>query len=185
MKKIVPNVKKIAVIFDDDPTWPGVIERMKEKLHLLPDVEFMSWDTIYTFEEYKQRINELQNEADAIALIGIFTFKDENEENVPYQKVLEWTAENSNLPDFSFWEDRISYGTLCTMTVSGYEQGLAAGKIARGILVEGKSPSNYSFEPTLKGEPVVSLARANKLGISIKSNVLLTAKIIEKFEWEK
>ena len=185
LKKIVPNVKKIAVIFDDDPTWPGVIERMKEKLHLLPDVEFMSWDTIYTFEEYKQRINELQNEADAIALIGIFTFKDENEENVPYQKVLEWTAENSNLPDFSFWEDRISYGTLCTMTVSGYEQGLAAGKIARGILVEGKSPSNYSFEPTLKGEPVVSLARANKLGISIKSNVLLTAKIIEKFEWEK
>jgi ABC-type uncharacterized transport system substrate-binding protein len=185
LKEISPNVKKIAVIYDDDPTWPAVVARMKEKApKQLREFEFISWDKIITFEEYKQRISELQSEADAIALLGIFTFKDENDENVPYQDVLKWTAENSNIPDFSFWEDRVSYGTLCAVTVSGYEQGYAAGKIAKGILVEGKSPSSYPFEPTVKGEPVISLARANKLGIKIKSGILLSAQVIEKFAWE-
>jgi len=182
LKEIVPSVKNITVIVDDDATWPGVIARMQSKQDQLPDVEFIDWDTIYTFEEYKQKINETQ--ADAIALLGIFTFKDASGQNVPYQEVLEWTANNSNLPDFGFWSDRISYGTLCTVTVSGYEQGLAAGKIARGILIDNISPSNYSFEPTVKGEPVISLARANKLGISIKSSILLTAEVVENFAWE-
>jgi ABC-type uncharacterized transport system substrate-binding protein len=182
LKEIVPTVKNITVIIDDDPTWPGVIARMQLKLYYLPDVKFIEWDIIYTFEEYKQKINEIS--AGAIALLGIFTFKDAYGQNVPYQEVLEWTANNSNLPDFSFWSDRISYGTLCAVTVSGYEQGLAAGKIARGILIDGISPSNYSFEPTVKGEPSISLARANKLGISIKSSILLTAEIIENFIWD-
>ncbi len=185
LKEIVPNVKKIAVILDEGPTWPGVTSRMKKNLNKLPGVEFVSWDTIKTFKQFKNRMQALQTEADAVALLGIFTFEDEAGNNVPYTEVLKWTADNSKLPDFSFWKDRISYGTLCTVTVSGYEQGLAAGNMARGILVDGKSPSSYVMQPTTKGEPVISLARANKLGLKIKSGVLLAAEIIEDFEWEK
>lgn len=185
LKDIKPDVEDIAVIIDDGATWQSIIDRMKSKQDLLPGIDFVSWDTIHTFEGYKQRIAELQDEADAIALLGIFTYKDEEGENVPYQEVLEWTAENSNIPDFSFWKDRISFGTLCTVTVSGYEQGLAAGKIARGILAENKSPSEYPFEPTVKGEPVISLARADKLGIPVESGTLLSSEVIERFEWEK
>ena len=99
--------------------------------------------------------------------------------------MLRWTADNSKLPDFSFWKDRISYGTLCTMTVSGYEQGQAAGRLARSILVEGKSPSSFPMVPTVKGEPVVSLARAKRIGILIKTRILLTAEVVQKFAWEK
>lgn len=185
LKEIVPNVKKIAVVVDDGITWGGVIQRMKAVVSQLPDIEVISWDVIHTFEAYKQKVKEYQTTADAIALIGIFTFKDENGDNVLYQEVLKWTAENSNLPDFAFWKDRIYHGTLSTVTVSGYEQGLAAGKIAKGILVEGRSPSSYPMEPTVKGEPVISLARANKLGISIDSGILLTAEVVGEFVWEK
>lgn len=185
LKEIAPDITKVAIIVDDDPMWNPVIARMKAQQDQLPDVEFVSWNVTLTFKEYKQKIAEFQRTVDAIGLIGIFHFKDESGENVPYQDVLRWTAENSNLPDFTFWGDRISYGTLCAVTVSGYEQGLAAGKIARGILVEGKDPSDYPMEPSDKGEPVVSLARARKLGIHLKSDILLTNKIIEEFEWEK
>ena len=185
LKEIVPDVKRIAVIIDDDPTWDGVIERMKAKLDQLPSIEFFRWDVIKTFAEYQQTIHDLQTQADAIALLGIFTYKDASGKNVPYTDVLRWTAEHSQLPDFSFWKDRISYGTLCTVTVSGYEQGLAAGKIARGILVDGKEASNYPMKPSVKGEPVISLARARKLGIPIKTGILLTAEIVEQFIWEE
>ncbi|MCF8081038.1 MAG: hypothetical protein K9K88_17305, partial [Desulfobacterales bacterium] len=118
-------------------------------------------------------------------LLGIHTLKDESGQNVPWQTVLEWTAENSSLPDFSFWKDRSRYGTLCVVYVSGYQQGLAAGKIARGILAEGRSPVSYPMEPTRKGEPVLSLARAEKLGIPIDTTILLTAKVVKDFEWGK
>jgi hypothetical protein len=37
----------------------------------------------------------------------------------------------------------------------------------------------------VKGNAVVSLARANKLGINISSSVLLSAEVIEKFEWDR
>ena len=185
LKRIMPDVTKIAVIIDEGPTWAGVVKRMETKFDQLPDIEFISWDIIKTFEEFKQKMKELQIRADAIALLGIFTFKDEKGDNVPYTEVLKWTAKNSKLPDFSFWKDRILYGTLCAVTVSGYEQGLAAGKIARGIIVEGKSPSNYPIKPTVKGEPVISLARAKKLGLKIKTGILLTVDVIEKFKWEK
>lgn len=185
LKKIVPDVKSIAVVFDEDPMWNPVRARMKAKQDQLPDVKFTSFDIITTFAEFQQKMAAYQTTADAVALIGIFHFKDEDGNNVPYQEVLRWTAEHSALPDFSFWKDRVSHGTLCSVTVSGYEQGLAAGKLAKQILVDGKSPDGFVMEPTVKGEPVVSLARANKLGIKIQSDILLTAEIIKTFIWEQ
>jgi len=186
LRDIVPDIKRIAVIVDDDPTWIGVMQRMEEKDEMyLPEIEFFSWDIIKTFEEYKKKIVEYQTKADAIALLGIHTFKDEYGHNVAWQDVLIWTAENSMLPDFSFWEDRVNYGTLCAVYVSAYDQGLAAGHIARGILEEGRSPASYPMQPSLKGQPVISLARANKLGIPVKSKILLTIKVEEKFQWER
>ncbi len=185
LKKIVPRINRIAIIIDDGPTWPGVIKRMKRQLDQLPDIQFVSWNVIKTFKEFKHKMKKLQSEVDAVGLLGIFTYKNEKGNNVPYTDVLKWTAENSNLPDFSFWKDRISYGTLCTVTVSGFEQGFAAGKIARSILFDGKSPSSIPMNPTVKGEPVISLARANRLGIKIRTGILLTVNVITKFKWEK
>jgi hypothetical protein len=184
-KNLVPGVKKIAVIFDEGATWPAVKARMQSRINNeLRDIEIVSMDTLSSFAVFKQKMNEYQDTVDAVGLIGIFTFKDENGTNVPHGDVLKWVADNSNLPDFSFWTDRIGYGTLCAMAVSAYEQGLAAGKIARGILLDGKSPSSFPFEPTVKGNPFISLARANKLNISVKSDLLLSAEIVTSFVWE-
>lgn len=186
LKKIIPGAAKIAVLTDEDITWEGVMQRMREKAPKhLAGTEFVSWDTVRTFEEYRQKIKDYHGKVDAVALLGIFNFRDENGDNVPFQDVLKWTAENSNVPDFSFWQDRVDNGTLCAVTVSGYNQGLAAGQIARGILTEGRSPSSYPFKPSLMGEPVISLARAKKMGINIDSGLLLSARVVNSFGWEE
>lgn len=185
LKEIAPNVKRIAVIVDGDPMWIPVIRRMKEKAAGMPDVAFVNWDVIRTFNEYREKMRSYKKRVDAVAMIGIFTFKDEAGKNVPYQAVLKWTAENSRLPDFSFWGDRVHYGTLCAVTVSEREQGLAAGRMARSILVDGKSPSSIPMSPTTKGNPVVSLARAKTLGIKVKSGILLSGEMIREFDWKK
>lgn len=186
LKQISPNVKKIAVVIDDSPFWKGVTKKMQEEESQLPEgVKITSYDLILTFDEYQQKIKEYQTSVDAIALLGVFNFKDDKGQNTPFQDVLKWTAENSKLPDFSFWEDRISHGALSSVTVSSYEQALAAGEMAREILVDGKSPADVPMRPTLKGEPVINLARAKALGLNIDSNILLTAKVVQKYSWEQ
>jgi ABC-type uncharacterized transport system substrate-binding protein len=183
---IAPDVKRIAVVIDDDPTWEGVIARMKGQESQLPaGVEIVQWDKFLTYADYQQAIVEYQTEVDALALLGVFTFKDENGENVPFEEVLQWTTEHSNLPDFSFWDSRIPYGTLAAVTVSGYEQGYAAGQMARQILIEGVSPADIEMKPTVKGEPVINIRRAQKLGLNLNSTLLLSAEVIKQYAWEE
>jgi ABC-type uncharacterized transport system substrate-binding protein len=177
LQQIAPGVKKIAVIYDDDPTWPPVLARMKKNLPQLPGIDIISWDLINTFEEFKQRLAQLQTQADAIGLLGIFAFKDDQGQNVSYKTVCRWVMEHSKLPDFSFWEDRVNYGTLCAVNVSEYEQGYAAGLMARGILAEGRSPASFPMKPTVKGVPMLNLVRARKLGLNIKTGVLLSVTV--------
>jgi ABC-type uncharacterized transport system substrate-binding protein len=185
LRKIVPRVRRIAIVVDGDSTWNGVLKRMRDKAASeLNEVAFVGWDVIQTFEEYQERIRHYQDSVDALGLLGIHTFKDSQGANVPWQRVLRWTAENSDLPDFTFWKDRIAYGTLCAVYVSGYEQGHAAGRIARGILADGLSASSFPMQPSRKGEPAVSLARARKLGLRITSEILLTARVVGSFDWQ-
>lgn len=186
LKQIDPDIKRIAVITDNTATFLAVMRRLKAMAGSdLGAFDFIRWDVVDTYARYQKKIKEYQDQADAIVHLGVFSFKDEMGNNVPYEEVMEWTVGNSKLPDCSFWEDRVVRGNLASVTVSGYAQGKAAGEIANGILAEGKSPSDFGFKPTVRGRPIVSLARAKKLGITIKSDVLLGAQVVEKFLWEE
>lgn len=184
LRAIVPSIKRMVVVLDDSPMWDPVVTRMKASLSELPEIEIVGWHTVRTFEEYKRRMAEYPATADAVALIGIFNFKGRDGKNVPYEDVLRWTAENSTLPDLGFWVDRVHFGTLVAVTVSEREQGLAAGRLARAILVDGKAPPSLPMNATTKGLPVISLARARKLGLTIRSQQLLSSEVIKKFQWE-
>jgi hypothetical protein len=78
LKAIVPGAEKIAVILDQDPMWEPVVARMKGQLNQLPQVRFVSWDIVNTFSGFREKMRTLQTQADAVALIGIFGFKDES-----------------------------------------------------------------------------------------------------------
>ena len=184
-RKIVPGAKRIALVFDDAKMWDPVRARIGEAMKQLPEMRIVASDTVLSFADYKRRIKEYQSSADIVGTIGIFNLKDDDGKNVPFQEVLKWTVENSRLPDFAFWIDRVYHGTLCAVTVSEREQGRAAGRIARAILTQGRLPSSFAMTPTLKGMPVVNLARARKLGIRLDAEVLLGAEIIQRFEWDQ
>ena len=113
-----------------------------------------------------------------------FEFKDTKGPNVPLETVQEWAVRNSRLPDFSFWKDHIDKGTLCAVTVSGYAQGHEAGRIARGILTEGRSPQSYSFTTTQNGVSVVNLARIRSLELKRDSEVLATSDVVKNMPWK-
>ncbi|MCP5152647.1 MAG: hypothetical protein H6983_00685 [Ectothiorhodospiraceae bacterium] len=184
LRQIVPDLRRIAIIVDSGATWPGVVERLRASLAGEADIEIAAVDTIHTFAEYKERVLGYQGKVDAIGILGVFSYTDASGARVPYEEVLRWTAENSTLPDFSFWGDRVELGTLCAVRVSGLAQGRAAGEMARAILADGRAPSSIPIAPTVKGEPMVSLARARKLGLAIPSGILLNAKVVKGFRWD-
>jgi len=184
LKQMVPTIRKIAIVTDTGKMWVPMMERLKRSESKLPQgIEVESYYVLKTFEEYKKTVKDCEGKVDALGLLGVFEFKDENGANVTLEQVERWTVENSSLPDFAFWKDRVDKGTLCAVTVSGFAQGQEAGKIARGILVEGRSPSSYPIRTTEKGIPIVNLARAKKLNLKPESSVLLTAEVVTKFPW--
>lgn len=182
--RVVPGATRVAVVFDDAPIWEAVAKRMKARAGEIPGIDFVAWDTIGTFAEYQAKMKEYEKQMDGVCLVGIFNFKDERGNNVHYRDVLKWTAENSRLPDFSFWIDRANFGTLCVVSVSGYEQGLAAGRIAREILADDKNPASFPMQPTTRGQAAISLARAKDLGLRIDSKTLLSSKVFSTYGWQ-
>lgn len=185
MRKMVPGARKIALVFDDAKMWDPVRVRIMNGMRKLPDMQIVASDTIRTFADYKIKMKEYEATADIVGTLGIFNLKDSEGKNVPYQEVQRWTAENIKVPDFAYWIDRVYFGTLGAMTVSEREQGRAAGRIARAILVDGKAPSSIAMVPTTKGMPVLSLARAKKLGLKLDSSVLLSSEVIQRFDWDQ
>ncbi len=179
LKQVVPSVRRIAIVTDTGKMWKPMMTRLKQKESELPQgVEVTGYYVLDTFEQFKETVGNCEGSVDALGFLGIFEFKDENGTNVPLELVQHWVVENSMLPDFTFWKDRVDKGTLCAVTVSGFAQGQAAGEIARGILLEGRSPASYPIKSTEKGIPIINLARVKKLNINPTSSVLLTAEVV-------
>jgi len=185
LRTIKKDIKHIAVIVDSDPMWAGVVKRIKEKIKEVPDIEVTQWYVADTFTNYKDVMKSLQTKVDAVALLGVFNIKDESNRNIDFKEILRWTAENSKLPDFSFWESRVDSGTLVAVAISAYQQGYIAGEMARKILIDGVAPSDIPINSTEKGEPMISLARAKALGMNIDVQILLNIKTKKQYDWSE
>jgi ABC-type uncharacterized transport system substrate-binding protein len=178
LKELVPGVRKVAVITDKGDMWTPMILQLKAVENRLGDVQVVAYDTLQTFEQYKQAVLNYQDKVDALGFLGVFEFVDPNGHNVLLEDVLRWTNENSRLPDFSFWSDRVNKGTLCAVTVSGVAQGRAAGEMARAILLDHRRPSDLPMNATKTGLPMINLSRAKRLGLNPSASVLLTAEVV-------
>lgn len=174
---------RLAIVVDDDPTWVGVAARIREELATRSDVQVLHWLQPRTLDEYKARLLDLHGRVDAVGLLGVFRFRQAGGGFADYEQVLRWTAEHSRLPDFSFWDTRVERGTLCAVTVDGVEQGRTAGQLARRILVDGIAPARLTPQPSTRGRPMISLARARALGLEIRAEVLLNAVVVPRYAW--
>ena len=185
LNRLSPNIKKIAIVVDSDPTWKGVMSRIRNQLRDLPQITVIDWALIQTYSDYKEKILSYQGSVDAIALLGVFNFVNDNQQNENFESVLKWTQQNSTVPDFAFWQSRVELGTLCAVAVSGEELGFLAGDMARQILVDKVPPQQIPITSSKIGIPIVNMARARKLGLKVDTDILLSSKIITDFSWDK
>ena len=175
LKQLVPDVEKLAIMSDDSPTSQAFITSVQ---NIIPPIEISEFYTTNDFDAWKAEVQELQTKVDAIGIYVYHTIKEEGEEeSLPPEDVLGWTLENSKLPDFTFSDFTVMDGVLCGVTVSGYEQGMAAAEIAIRIL-NGEKPADIPIECPEEGTPMINEIRAEELNIEIPADVLEEVEIL-------
>jgi ABC-type uncharacterized transport system substrate-binding protein len=189
LKSIYPNkIKKIGIISQDESQWQSAMERIQKQITKFPEIEFIGWDRVHTFEEFKNKIIEYKKDgADAIMYFNLIGLVDKNGNNLPETVAPKWLVENSHIPEVTFWGFAVEYGALLSVEVSSEEQGNNAGDLAREILIDGKLPKSFEFKATEKGLPYLNLARAKSLGLKqkdIPSVILINSKIINNFPFQ-
>lgn len=182
--ELVPRLQRVMVLSDGGAYWDAVIRRVHEGAATVAGLAPVQVRRVQTLADYQQAVRQAPESADALLHLGILTLADATGRTVPYQAVQRWVVEHSRLPDASFWIDRIFHGTLASVTVSELEQGRAAGRLARAILVEGAAPATLPMRATTKGQPAINLKRAQGLGLTVRSTQLLQSEIVRGYEWE-
>jgi len=174
LRRLVPDVKELAIITDNSPTSQGFITDLEKTTLPVPISEVYATND---FSDWKAKVEELQLKVDAIGLFQYHTIKEgSGEQSLPPEEVLAWTLQNSALPDFAFFDFTIRDGALCGVTVSGYEQGKAAGEIAVKIL-KGEKAEDIPIQCPQKGTVIINATRAKNLGIQIPADVLRDAEV--------
>ena len=175
LKKLVPDVKKVAIITDDSPSSKAFIARAKKTI--LP-IEIYEIYTTNDFGLWKEKIKQFQSAVDGIGLFLYHTLKEKGQEiSLLPEDVLKWTLENNKLPEFSSIDYTVRDGALCAVATSGYQQGRSAAEIALTILA-GATPGNIPLVCLVKEYPMVNLKRADELNIIIPEDALEEVQII-------
>lgn len=184
LAELVPQLRRVMVLSDGGSYWDAVIGRVHEGAARVAGLAPVQVRRVQSLADYQLAVRQAPEAADALLHLGILTLADATGRTVPYPAVQRWVVEHSRLPDASFWIDRIFHGTLASVTVSELEQGRAAGRLARAILVDGTAPSALPLRATSKGQPAISLRRAQALGLTVRSTQLLQSEIVRRYEWE-
>ena len=176
LQKIVPSVKKIALLTDHSETSKAVLEYI-DTLHL--PVEVVTRQMIATREEWRRTITDTCSKVDAFGfyVLRTITEDDNNDHKVAEEDLITEYYSLCDKPTTGFFDSAARAGALCGVSVSMREQGYSAGRIAREILL-GKKPGDFPPQPTSKGRIQLNLIVAEKLGIDINYNVIKRADVL-------
>lgn len=175
LKRILPGIRRVAVVTDASPTSAGALNFMKKQE---TGFEIISLSTPETFEQWRGRILDLQDKADAIVVYTYHTVRcDDGPGNMNPGKVMEWTVSASRLPLVGLFSFSMDDGMLCGAVASGVEHGFEAGRIATQLL-DGASPRDFPMKSACKAMNTINLDAARKLGIKTPAEVIEEADIV-------
>jgi len=177
--KLVPGVKRVAVLSDDSPTGRSHVKMFQNTINngALP-IKLVESVVTNSFEQWKKDALRLLPLVDAFMISNHHTLKDEQDNPVSEDDVLSWYLKNMNKPEIVAPISFVKNGMLASINDSPYKQGYEAAKIANDILSNGKDPKNIPPYAPEHGGFIVNTWRAKQLGL--ENNVLKLESIINQ-----
>lgn len=169
--KILPDVKRVAVLSDDSPTSDAAL-KYAEMGHA--PVKIVSCERPATFDEWQAAVRKCRTSADAVLLYMYHTVKKTaaRDERVEPEAVLKWTLANLMKPIVCPVWFAAEDGCLCGVTHSGEEHGYRAAQMAKAIILDGKTARDFPLVTGIKGAIYVNLKAAEALKIEVPYRII-------------
>lgn len=171
-KDLDSSIKNIGIVFNtSEPNSHVQVEMAKE---LSKDLGLNIVEVgISTISDIPQAVDSIIKKVD-----GIYTITDNmvaSAINIVAQKAIE-----NNLITVGGEDSHVNGGILITDGISYYELGKQSARMAREILVDGKSPANLPSETSSTTKKVFNKNTLNALGLDQSNNVFKDSEKIEK-----
>ena len=171
-KEIDSSIKRVGIIFNtSEPNSQVQIQKAKELTTSL-GLEIIEVG-INTINDIPQAVDSIIKKVDAI-----YTITDNmvaSAINVVAEKAIE-----NNMITVGAEESHVTGSILITDGISYYELGKQSAKIAKEILIDGKSPSVIPVETAVNTKKVYNEETLNALGLDINNEVFKDAEKIAK-----
>ena len=170
LRKLVPDAKTFAILASDSTTARSSIRQL-QALHKRGKLalELVAVVSTNDFEEFKQRVRQLEQHVDAFFVLNHDTMKNAKGEHMDMLEVGRWYLENIRKPEASHEDQFVREGMLLTANDSGFNQGYAAVEMVYDILDQGIKPQSIRTKTPPHGPLMVNLNRAAALGISVNT----------------
>lgn len=189
LKKLLPNIKTIAVLSDDSPTGRAHAKKIKRYGDEgLLDATVIKVVMTNSYTEWQQAALELQDKVDAFYISTHHTMKDDKGQHVHNLDVAAWYLEHIKKPEVVPSSFLVKEGMLATVDDSAFKQGYEAVKVAHSILSGKAKPAETASYAPGRGPFIVNRWRARQLGIEqiIEHNKAVIDEIIdESAAWKK
>jgi ABC-type uncharacterized transport system substrate-binding protein len=176
------KLKRVLVLFDDSIVAETIV---KEDFSSDIQMEILGIEVniqqVGDWSDWKQAVlSSADNNYDAL-FIGLFhTLKDSNGQHVPEEQVIEWSAANTPIPPFGFWDYSIGENkNIGGLVIFGFEQGKLAAEMAKEILLNGVPPSQLRAKTAEKGRYLFSRKALQKYDLTLPENIAKKATYIE------
>jgi ABC-type uncharacterized transport system substrate-binding protein len=170
------KVKNLDIITDDSYTSTTLLKSLREEPWETP------WELVFlpqakTFTQYKEQILGVNQTGHVAFIYNLETLKN-NDHHVSDMDVVAWTSKHLAMPAVAFHEYYLGKGAaLCGVVVRGRTQGYYAGLKVKQIL-GGVSAGEIPMDRPPKGTVVLNISVAERLGIKIPLEILLSADIV-------
>lgn len=139
IKKIMPNSKKMLILFDKSRTSQIIYKDFfnSQKSMSLLDITY-DIALVEEYSEWKKVINKVNKEYDAV-IVGVYYSVFDKGKHINAEELMKWSDKHSKKPIFAFWDFGVGKEKgIGGLVLSGAGQGKAAAEIALQLLNDPK-----------------------------------------------
>ncbi len=144
MRQMVPGIQRVLLLFDNDLTSEVLQDELFGRASSLQDGS-VQIDLVRAIDyaDWQRQVSQAGSRYQAI-WTGLYqTLRDSNGKVVPDSEVIAWTAANSKLPLFAFWDFAIGADkAIGGLVLSGSDQGRLAAGLVQQILFQRRQPGS-------------------------------------------
>jgi len=168
LKRIVPNVRTMAILSDDSPTGRAKAKQVQRLLRRRDEpIDLVGTVITNSYTEWKQKALDLEAQVDAFFILNHNSLQDGAGNPVDQLTAGAWYLRNIQKPECAHERQFVEEGMLSVCDDSGFNQGYEAAKLAHRILVKGEDPGLIAVRAPKRGPFIVNRQRARMLGIDL------------------